>query len=669
MAWVYFFFVSAVVCLFLFIPGYLINRLIGLSPELSILVAPLISIFCFTASAIVLEQIGIFANFATIVLPWILFGFISLFVMKAVKVRRADSFDSKWVLYALFYVIIALVVSAIYFLKPLDGPSSFAQGPDNTAHLSIIRSFVNSGKFSPLHCGYYKDAHNFFADPIVSDSGSFYPASWHIVAALGVSLFSCSVPLAVNSTLFIFVSVVFPLSVFLLFRVLFEDDRQTLLVGSLITLAFEAFPWRFFIFGPLFSNFAAFTLVPSVVALMILFMNKSSKGRRWNLLTVSVIGLFALVFLQTNAVFTAGVMIAPLIINSVFRFFDKRSAHILVPCFTALLTCVLICFIWKTIHDSSFMAGVVSYPWPSFGTFRQELVNILFLGYKDTPVQPLLALCVLIGFIRLICQVEYRWVSISYLLCCVLCLFAALSNDDVRSMVIGFWYTDAYRIAAMTAISGLPLAAFGASTFLSASVNFVKSKLQISAVSSIVFCGLVFVSLIYYPSFKFNGFGNVSTSFGEFERDWFATNHNGSHCVLDYEEQRFLSKASVITKDSLVLNKPDDGSVFGYGAFNINLFYRRTGLEAYNSDTEASKLIRNSLSSYSFNNEVKDAVKKTGAQYLIVLDQGKSGKTKRYWYDHYYKDMWLGIDDVNDDTLGFECVLSEGDMRLYKIVD
>ena len=42
-------------------------------------------------------------------------------------------------------------------------------------------------------------------------------------------------------------------------------------------------------------------------------------------------------------------------------------------------------------------------------------------------------------------------------------------------------------------------------------------------------------------------------------------------------------------------------------------------------------------------------------------------RKNRYLFS-YYPDQWTGIDAINDQTPGFEVVLSEGDMRLYRIV-
>ena len=53
---------------------------------------------------------------------------------------------------------------------------------------------------------------------------------------------------------------------------------------------------------------------------------------------------------------------------------------------------------------------------------------------------------------------------------------------------------------------------------------------------------------------------------------------------------------------------------------------------------------------------------------MLVLDYNEPEISSPHVYPPNVEE-WAGIDGVRDDTPGFEVVLSEGDMRLYKIVD
>ena len=125
-----------------------------------------------------------------------------------------------------------------------------------------------------------------------------------------------------------------------------------------------------------------------------------------------------------------------------------------------------------------------------------------------------------------------------------------------------------------------------------------------------------------------------------------------------------------------LLNRPNDGSVFLYGADGVRTYYRYlTGYEGGWGESSQSVLIRKSLCDIAENAEVRDAVKSVGAQYVLNLDAGydgdkpgEGGAKRRFLPSDGIRDeWWSGISSIDDDTPGFEVVLSEGDMRLYKI--
>ena len=74
------------------------------------------------------------------------------------------------------------------------------------------------------------------------------------------------------------------------------------------------------------------------------------------------------------------------------------------------------------------------------------------------------------------------------------------------------------------------------------------------------------------------------------------------------------------------------------------------------------------MNEYATNGDVQEAVKKTDAKYLLLLDVDVNDKAQtRYWFDHYYEELWQGMDAITEETPGFKVVLAEGDMRLYEI--
>lgn len=580
----------------------------------------------------------------------------------------------------LLYLAIGVAIAAFYFVLPLNGAGSFNQGPDNAPHLSFIQCFIDSGNYSSLNASYYHGIENNYQDPTGQDgNGSFYPAAWHGVTALAASLTGATAAVAANSSLFLFLAIVLPANVFLLIWHLSRRRTHVVLAGSIVPLAFAAFPWGLLTFGPLYPNFSGFAMVPLVMALFVYpFIYRVSRCTTAKYIIVFVFGLVSLAFLQTNADFTVGVFLAPFLIGQIWHRLKESNYAVLSRLWMRLLLSgafLIMCgAIWVAVYSLPLMQSTVSYPWQPFASLRQEVVNILLLAYRDNPIQPILAFAVIAGVLYLIKMRENRWLVWTYAVACAMCVVAATCSGGVRSLVIGFWYTDPYRIAAMAAMAAMPLAIYGfyAIGWLSMRVwNKVTSSasLQRTPAKFQAVCMLVIACVVlYYPSFELSGIGVVNTALGNFESKWFDSNNNIGDCVLSHDEQEFLDQVKEVTEDSLVINKPDDGSVFAYGAFDIDVFYKRTGIEAYLTDSKESQLFRNELCDYATNSEVQEAVEATGAKYLLLLDQGEEDDTEgRYWFDHYYVDLWQGMDAVDDETPGFKVVLSEGDMRLYEI--
>mgnify|MGYP000606326386 CR=1 FL=1 len=82
-------------------------------------------------------------------------------------------------------------------------------------------------------------------------------------------------------------------------------------------------------------------------------------------------------------------------------------------------------------------------------------------------------------------------------------------------------------------------------------------------------------------------------------------------------------------------------------------------------------MIRNSIDEIAENTDVQKAVSNTGAQYILLLDQGVPYEDGT-WLSTYSKaksEQWNGFNRISDQTPGLEMVLADGDMRLYRIKD
>ena len=104
--------------------------------------------------------------------------------------------------------------------------------------------------------------------------------------------------------------------------------------------------------------------------------------------------------------------------------------------------------------------------------------------------------------------------------------------------------------------------------------------------------------------------------------------------------------------------------MFAYGADGLNVMFRYLYGDV---TTYSGTVIRTRLDRIAYNSVVREAVRESGAEYVIQLDHSLDGSSGLYMFS-YRPSEWEGIESIADFTPGFEVVLSRGDMRLYRIV-
>lgn len=177
---------------------------------------------------------------------------------------------------------------------------------------------------------------------------------------------------------------------------------------------------------------------------------------------------------------------------------------------------------------------------------------------------------------------------------------------------------------------------------------------------------LVIGALNLFPTFNVTVHDEVfGTGFGTFTKRIHETYDPAVEHVYSAREIAFVGQAlDRVPKDALVINQPNDGSTFAYALNDMNTYYRHCRV---GKQTEDSRTIRLKLVDYATDEQVRKAVKDTGAEYVLLLDQGVKLEDG-VWLPQYGDPRpWEGIDSITDDTPGFSIVLADGDMRLYRI--
>ncbi|MFR5259103.1 MAG: DUF6541 family protein [Streptococcus salivarius] len=227
------FFISSLFLMFLLeVPGFAFSRLMCFSRIDSLLAAPLFSIALLEIISIIYSKLGFYASWVSLSLPCLLLALIFLLIASFSRSRNTDvakpsSGHSNWLILFL-YIGIAFVIATKTYVLPLDGPSSFIQDSDNSFHLAVIRSFIDSGDYSTVNVGIY---HDVMSSSIISVASGFYPAAWHLLAALIASFSGQDVAFSINVTNYVLLVSIFPSSVFLFLKTVFKEERGAVIAG------------------------------------------------------------------------------------------------------------------------------------------------------------------------------------------------------------------------------------------------------------------------------------------------------------------------------------------------------------------------------------------------------------------------------------------------------
>lgn len=655
------FFACFLACLaFLYVPGVISLLFVGgkKCPGY-LLLAPLISVFELEFLCILYPYLSISATSISLLFGFIILSFIFLLigmVMRSDKPNCNLGIDFRMLL---FWVAIGVIVALVFYVVPLDGPSSFNQDHDNVWHLNLIRSFCNSGNLSPLSASVYGDVS---ASPY-GHTGGFYPAAWHAICSSTCMILSAAPAVSANALNSVIIGVVFPSAMYFFSCIVFPDNPRQHFLCAILCLSFAAFPWGFVVFGPLYPNLFGMALLPLFIAALYLLLNTEARMFSPVLIVSLVCGFVSLALAHPNTVFTAYIFAVCMLLNAEARKLKGRSYKI----FAMIVTAIICCLFWLFLYKLPFLSAATSFSWPASYGLIDALLAALTFNFTSYSTASVLTILVLIGSVSLIFDESRRWLCACFGICLLFIVISIGSEGSLKHLLTGFWYTDPYRLAANLVIAAIPIAGYGLSQLVGLLEYMTPNRFGFKTAS----CLLVVVLFLNVFAIIRGEDGSISrsTSLGTVFAQLSDLNNLRVPRLYDAGEQRFVSEVKSIVGDSLVLNMPEDGSFFAYSQADLNVFYRQPGLTDAAGQTEQSHIIKNHLYQISSEKSVKSAVNELGAKYILLLDQGGQITSDRHTYGYYNPDEWLGFNNINDATPGFERVLSEGDMRLYKIVD
>ena len=694
--WLAYFLSCILVLAALFWPGYSICRETNLPFHLTVSYSPLLSIALFAIVGTGLYLARLSVSSVTLILLVLSLSFAIALTIRRGSIRFKKNGSRHALLYMhpiesdnsannpepklfpnkrdalcmLGYLVMGFVVSLVLFVLPLDGPDSFVPLFDNAFHLSVVRSISETGFYTPLA------ATTDINSLVSSESIAFYPDMLHVFAALPTQLFGIPATAGMNAALFCFIACVFPLGCFSLIRTLFPNSINVMVSGAFLSLSFQAFPWFFLLWGPLYPNLASYALIPAFVALFVSSIDRASSIRFFSYsIPLLLIGIGAIAVTQTNGDFSAAVILIPFCIERMYELFPgTRVKRIL----AAMVLTIGFALLWLALYALPPLQSVVTYHWEAIMPLPQAAMTVLDLSFaafapNDGQAQPVLAILVLSGLALVLSKEEHnRWIAVSYMFLSAIYLIDVSTNGTLKHIISGFWYTDYQRVAASAAIVGIPIASYGLGTISKAVSGAIsKRKASLNAPSLLGAISAVTALAIFFPSFTVFGQTDI-TAFGQIFDKLSSYNSTDTKFSISKSELEFADEASsLIGEDAIILNNPYDGSCFLYASDNLNMLSRSLPSKPNEDfDSEDSRILRTRINEYSVDPDVQASVEALDVDYVIQLDSKGVGAPESTFDNNYteaFTPFYQGIDSIDETTPGFTLVLSNGDMCLYRI--
>lgn len=653
------------------LPGTLLNASLTKDATKAICLAPATSIALLSIFAIVNPRLGIWTQYSSLMieLGCVALGFlVSSAALNRHTAQNSITIKKKELCCLVLFFSISAIIAAYVFLTVLDGPDCYFQAWDNQTHLRKIRAFVETGNYSSFNSQFYKNALT-APEPLAN---SFYPSAWHLLAAMLVSLLDIPVTQAANAVNILCVGTILPLTLFLCLQELGIKKPSSLALCAIICLGVPIYPWDLISYGPLYPNLLGFCLLPGEISLFFSLFNKFNQIKLADTLKGVILlflGLISLALAHPNTVFAWGFILAPYLISR-FKFFISAKYRNIpsIACYAIPFAAIFL--IWISFTRIPFMHEIVDCYWPAFTSVPKALLSALFLGTTTHPIQILIPLLTFIGvYIEL--KDRKFCLAATYGLLVIFYTIDAGSNLPVKPLLTGFWYNDYHRVSAMLGLISIFLACLAINrifVYLEDKLSEQKTSVR-TAIVGVIAAGMI--ALIFYPSIPLPRKHELQTAFGyeinemrnQFDKELI-------YCDLFSPLEEDFCKTTLAkynSDNSVVINNPDDGSIFAYGVYGSNMYYRYWYPPAPDTETKESKVIRHHLNEIASNENVRNAVKQIGAKYVIQLDHGEPTQEYRIQYNYDNADEWRGIDLIDETTPGFTLVASNDDIRLYKI--
>lgn len=642
-------------------PGYAMGWALRVPARLRVFYAPLLTFALVAVSAIVLGKTGI---------PWSLISFVPV---AAVLVAAAAGLmwlvGRRWPALAsaswpgndvpVAWPVVGAVLGGFLVLHMTEdmvyGPEAFSQSLDNSFHMNAIRWIQEHGDASSLTLG---------AVSAADQQPTFYPAGWHDFVSLIYSTTGTSIATATIVTVLLASGILWPCSLVALSLSIPKLRRLQALAIPAIIGGFAAFPGLLLRWGVLFPNLLGYALLPTFVALMAHLVQALLRREFSVLLSLglsALVGIAGLALVHPNAVVSAVVFALPMLLAGVVQVSRSHELALRQKWVGSLLLvgvsigCV---GAWLVLRPGASASNT----WEPMLTEGEALYQFLFLGLENAnQLRDTFNPSYLAGFLALwgagylLYKHRNLWLIASWVLIGYLWIIAAtVPRGDFRLLMVGPWYTDHFRLAALVVFPSVILAGIGLGGFVEGLLTWVARRAPRPARLKVATVGMgVAMVLVLVVAGLSSRVPSVQETTLAVSREYRLT---PTSVVLNQDEMNVINEIpKIVPKDDVIVNNPWDGSAYIYALADRHL----TGYHFEFETSPKYSAIMHNLKNARTNPEVCREVNKYKAHWYVHLEnQLNFGPDAQKNYDGLV--AAIGTDVLTP-------VYSSGPMTLYRI--
>lgn len=438
----------------LFVPGGALVVAAGGRRFFALAVAPAVSVAVYAVLGILLPVVGVAWGFPAVAVATAILVAATAAVSWLVRRRRASDRDGSPFPPqpgTVIAVVLAAVLISIQLVIVHGNPDHVSQTFDAAFHLNGAKYMLETADGSSLHLS---------GLILPEGASSFYPAAWHDVVTLVAGLTGGSVIVAATMVNIAIAALVWPLGSILLVREVFPGSRVAVVSAGVLSAAFPAFPILPLDYGVLYPYFLALALLPAALALGLSLTGLVGPSRVPLVLRILGLGasLVAIGLAQPSIVFAWAALLVPAAIAVYLRLIRGASRRRRVA-LSALFLAAL-----GALAAGWLVFGRVGQfsPWGPYASPPLAVVELLTNSREGSPVAIAVSALVLVGLVSLIRSREKWWLAGSWAVGALLLLCAvSLHFWTPRNLLLGLFYKDPPRLAALLVIVALPVAVAG----------------------------------------------------------------------------------------------------------------------------------------------------------------------------------------------------------------